>query len=223
MHIADARIVSIEEARAYVAPLLARHLSPPDLQAALDNDLMFADAYDRSGVLLLPEGAQIAGDLRLDHAMATYDGRPFRGILALGALWVEGDIVNDAADSGPFLVVLGCLCVRHIIKGGSPVIVMGPLVSPGVIYCQHNHGSFRAFGGIAALGIIIEDRRYHIAGPVSGVRLIMAEDDASDFLLPRFFCADDDGTIEPIEDFEEVLKRHIRSGAAIFRDDVPTG
>ncbi len=43
MHIPDAKIVSIDEARALIAPVLARHLADRDLQITLDSELMFAD------------------------------------------------------------------------------------------------------------------------------------------------------------------------------------
>src|SRR5262249_33979592 len=103
----------------------------------------------------------------------------------------------------------------------SSVVVVGPLVSPGIIYCQDNHGSFRVYGGIAAHGIIIDDHRYDIAGPISGIKLIMEEGEAASFLRPQFFNADADGMIQPIDDVGKALKQSILAGAPIFRDDAP--
>jgi hypothetical protein len=221
MHIPTARIISTDEARALIEPALAPRLPARDLKIALDDELGFADAYDRRGVLLLPEGAMIHGNLRLDYETAAYGNEPYRGILALGSLTVLGDVINDNVDGGPFLIVRGALSVGNMLKGGAPVIVFGPLVSPGMIYCEYNHGTFRAYGGIAAQGLIIDDQSHDIAGPVSGVKLVMGEDDASDYLLPEFFYADNDGTMEAIADLGAVLKARIRAGRPIFRDDAP--
>lgn len=221
MHISNARIIAVDEARALIEPALASRLPARDLQIALDDELTLADAYDRSGVLLLPDRAVIAGDLRLDYETALYQGQAYRGIVALGSLTVLGDVINDNLDGGPFLVVRGALSVRNMLKSGAPVIVFGPLVSPGLIYCEYNHGSLRAYGGVAALGIIIDDHSHDITGPISGVKIVMGEDDATAYLLPEFFSADDDGTIGPIDDLGEELKARIRAGRPILRDDAP--
>ncbi len=221
MHIPDAKIVSIDEARALIAPVLARHLADRDLQITLDSELMFADDHDRSGVLLLPAGTVIDGALRLDYETAEYEGQSYRGVLALGALAVSGGIHNDNVDGGPFLVVLGGLTARQILKGGATFIVAGPVTSPGMIYCEYNHGAFRAFGGVAAQGIILDDQSHEIAAPISGIKLDLWKDDARQYLLPEFFYEDDQGSLEPIDDLSELLKARILAGAPIFRDDVP--
>jgi hypothetical protein len=221
MHIPNAKIIPIDEARALIAPALARHLADCDLQNTLDGELMFADEYDRSGVLLLPAGAVIDGDLRLDYETAEYDGKSYRGVLATGALTVSGDILNTNVDGGPFLVVLGGLTARRILKGGSAFIVAGPITSPGMIYCEYNHGAFRAFGGVAAQGIILDDQSHQIAAPISGIKLDLCKDDATRYLLPEFFYEDDEGGIEPIDELSELLKARILAGEPIFRDDAP--
>jgi hypothetical protein len=221
MHIPNAKIVSIDEARTLIAPVLARYLAGRDLQIMLDDELMFADAYDRSGVLLLPAGAVIDGDLRLDYETAEYEGKPYRGVLAVGALAVSGDILNSNVDGGPFLVVLGGLTARQILKGGATFIVAGPITSPGMIYCEYNHGAFRAFGGVAAQGIILDDQSHEIAAPISGIKLDLWKDDATQYLLPEFFYEDDEGSVEPIDELSELLKARILAGEPIFRDDAP--
>lgn len=221
MHIPNAKIVSAAEARALIAPALARRLPSRDLQIALDDELNFADPYDRSGVLLLPDGAMIDGDLRLDYEVATYQGRPYRGVLALGTLVVSGDIINENVDGGPFLVVCGGLIARQIFKGGSSFIIFGRLITPGMIYCEYNHGSFRAYSSVRAAGIVIDDQSCQISGPVRGLKLDLWRDDATQYLLPEFFCENDEGALEPIDDLSEVLKERIRAGQPIFRDDAP--
>lgn len=219
MLITGGKLISSQEAKALLAPVLARHMAPRDLQIALDDELNFADEYDRSGVLLLPDGAAIDGDLALDYECAEYDGKSFRGVLALGSLAVHGGILNANVDGGPFLAVLGPLTVRHIIKGGAPLIAAGPIISAGTIYCEYNHGSFRAWGGITAQVIVIDDQSYDISGPVSGIKVVLWQDDATQYLLPEFFYENDDGTLEANDDLSETLKARIRAGEPIFRDD----
>jgi hypothetical protein len=219
MHIPNAKIISIDEARDLIAPVLARYLADRDLQITLDNELTFADEHDRSSVLLLPAGAVIDGDLRLDYETAEYEGNPYRGVL--GALAASGDILNSNVDGGPFLVVLGGLTARQILKGGAAFIVAGPITSPGMIYCEYNHGAFRAFGGVAAQRIILDDQSHEIAAPISGIKLDLWKDDATQYLLPEFFYEDEEGSIEPIDELSELLKARILAGEPIFRDDAP--
>ncbi len=221
MHILDAELIPPEEAHALLAPILAGHLAGRDLQIALDDELCLADEYDRGGILLLPDGARISGDLKLDYDAAAHGGRTYRGIIALGDLRVAGDILNDDTDGGPFLVVLGALSVRHIIKGGAPIIVVGPLGATGIIYCEYNHGSFRAWGGSSANGIVIDDQPYDIAAPVKGPLAVLWNGEAHHHLLPEFFYEEDDGTIQPVDDLSEELKSRIRSGQPIFRSGFP--
>lgn len=221
MHIQDAELISPEEAHALLAPVLAANLSGRDLQIALDDELNLADEYDRSGILLLPDGAKINGDLRLDYDAASYSAQTYRGIIALGDLKVAGDILNDNTDGGPFLVVLGALSVRHIIKGGAPIIVGGQLSATGTIYCEYNHGSFRAWGGSSASGIVIDDQSYDIATPVKGPLVVLWGGEAHHHLLPEFFYEDDAGTMQPIDDLSEELKSRVRAGQPIFRSGFP--
>lgn len=217
MHVSGATVIGAGEARDLIAPLLARHLAPADLEIALDDELMLADEYDWSGVLVLPDGAVIDGDLALDYDAAVCEGRRFRGVIALGTLTVVGDIFNENCDGGPFLVVLGGLHTRHVVKGGAPVVVAGPLVASGFIYCEYNHGSFRAYGGVTAEGVIIDDQLTEIAGPIRAVKVDLLREDASELLLPEFFWEGEDGSIVPMDDLADELKARIFAGAPVFR------
>lgn len=217
MTVAGSTLISADEGRALVAPFLSRHLKGRDLDIALDNELMFADEYDRSGVLTLPDGAVIDGDLLLDYD----DEASFRGIVALGALTVTGDIVNENCDGGPFLVVLGPLQVRHILKGGTTVIAGGPVTASGTIYCSYNHGSFRAWGGLTADALIVDDQRYEITGPADVTKLVLGEDDVARYLVPDLLWEEDDGSVVPMDDLEDEITSRIRAGEPIFRADAP--
>jgi hypothetical protein len=222
MQITDARIISVEEARRLIEPVLARHLRGPNLVLALDRELCFDDEYDTSGVLLLAAGTVIEGDLVLDFETAEHAGKRYRGVLALGALTIKGDIRNDNGDGGPFLVALGPVSARNILKGGSAMVAGGPLTASGTIYCAYNHGVFRAFGGITARGLIFDDHRYQVVGPVDAIRLDLDRDDPAAYLLPKFLYEEDARCDSgPSDDFGDLIKEHILSGKPIFRPDAP--
>lgn len=213
-----ATLVSTEDARSRLTPALAQHMRGADLEVMLDRELMLDDATDRSGVLVLPGGVAIDGDLLLDFETAIHRGQGFRGIVALGALEVRGDILNTNCDGGPFLVVLGPLTVRHIIKGGAAVAVAGPLASSGTIYCAYNHGSFRAWGGLKAEAIIVDDHLFELAGPIDAIRLVLGEEDPFAYLLPELLW-EEEGV--PMDDLGDELIARIKAGVPIFRTDAP--
>jgi hypothetical protein len=227
MPIPGAKLIPAEEARRLVAPLLAHHHKGSDLERTLDDDLMLS--ADAGEVLALPDNSVIDGDLALDWEAATYDGRRFRGILALGRLTVNGDIRNDNWDGGPFLVALGPLSVRHVLKRGAPLVAFGPLDASGIIYCEYNHGLFRALGGIKSQGIIMDDHSHQLAGPVDAPLAVLdpgAPDarNPQDTLLPDFFEEEDDhGHVYQIDDLNVILRDRILAGQPVFRADAPRG
>jgi len=217
----NAEIVSVDVARALVAPALARHMAGADLTIALDHELILGDAYDRRGVLMLSDGAVIEGDLLLDHDTAVHDGVPFRGVIAQGALTVRGDIVNENCDGGPFLVTLGTLGVRHILKGGAPMMAASPVVAAGTIYCAYNHGCFRAWGGVAAQAVIIDDHLHEITGPVDAIKVVIREDDLAVYLVPELLWEEEDGSVGPMDDLGDEILTRIRAGTPVVRPDAP--
>lgn len=221
MAAATPTLISADAARALLAPVLARHLAGADLAIALDRELALGEPRTQGGVLVLPDGTALGADLSLDESAATLDGQRVRGVIALGRLDVAGDIVNASADGGAFLVALGALRVRHILKGGAPLMAIGPLRAAGTIYCAREHGSFRAWGGVTARAIIIDDQLYELAAPVDAIRLVMNEDDPSRYLLPELLWEDEDGGVVPMDGFPAELTARIRAGAPIFRTDAP--
>jgi hypothetical protein len=228
MPIPDAKLISAEAARALIAPLLARHRKGSDLQIVLDDELMLSASYS-GAVLALPDNTVVDGDLQLEWETATYEGKRYRGILALGRLTIKGDIRNDNWDGGPFLVALGPLATRHVLKRGAPLLAFAPLDASGTIYCEYNHGSFRALGGVRAQGVVMDDHDHQLAGPVDAPLAVlgMALPDARDpqaTLLPEFFDEEDDyGRIYPIDDLNVLLRARILAGQPVFRADAPRG
>lgn len=221
MSFANARIITVDEARTLVTPVLASFMAKADLEIALDHELMFADDYESSGILALPDGAVVEGDLVLDPDEAVAGGTSYRGIIALGALTVTGDIVNACCDGGPFLVTLGPLHVRHILKGGATMIAVGPVTALGTIYCSFNHGGFRAWGGVTAQAIFIDDQLYEIAGHVEAVKLVLGEDDPAGYLVPELLWEEDDGSLIPMDDFGEEVTARIKAGEPVFQAEAP--
>lgn len=220
---AGAKMITAKEARGFIEPKLAAHLEGYDLTMALDEEIMLSNGYSGE-VLTLPDGAVIDGNLMLEWEKARYQGKPYRGILALGRLTINGDILNDNWDGGPFLVVMGPLTVQHVFKRGAPMIVFGPITAKGTIYCEYNHGVFRALGGIVAQGVVIDDQTTQFAGYIDAVMVDLYGVDAADALLPQFFEeADEFGRAYPIDDVGKVLKARIRAGHPIFRTDAPRG
>lgn len=227
IQVPGAKIISADEARRIIAPLLAPFLDGRDLDGVLDDELVLADPYDTRGILTLPDKTRLDGDLELDWELAQVGDREYRGVLALGALDIAGDIRCDNWDGGPFLAALGPLNGRHIFKRGAPLLAFGPLVMSGTIYCEYNHGSFRALGGVRAQGMIIADHDHQIVGPVNAVTAVLGSGwanarDPRETLLPEFFMVED-GEVEPIDDLGTVLQARIKSGKPVFRDDAPRG
>jgi len=132
----DGRMISADDASERLRPLLGRHMRGRELDIALDDELSLADPYDGTGVLFLAPGSTIGGDLVLDYQAAHIGDRAFRGIVAEGELTITGDIRNHNSDGGPFLVTLGRLFVRHILKQGAVMIALGPVAASGSIFCS---------------------------------------------------------------------------------------
>lgn len=228
MNIANAWLIPAGEARALVAPWFAKHHRGADLARTLDDDLMFGGT-DTGDVLAVPAGTAIDGDLLLDWEAAQFDGKRIRGILALGRLTITGDIRNDNWDGGPFLIALGPLSVRHVLKRAAPLIAFASLNASGTIYCEYNHGMFRALGGVSARGIVMDDHSHELADPVDAPLAVLDEGAGHaraphEVLMPELFDEEDEyGRIYPIDDLNVTLRRRILNGEAVFRPDAPRG
>lgn len=219
--IPGARLVTPLEARALIEPLLKPFLANADLAITLDRELSLDDEYDRRSVLVLPDGAELPCDLVLDHGQSPYDRTGWRGIVALGALSVNGDILGENTDGGPFLVVSGELAVRHIIKSGPALVACGRLAATGHIYCYYNHGSFRALGGVRAQGLIIDDQLYQFEGPVEAPSFIFGVDDPEERLHRDLIWETEESCSEVMDDVSEEIIARIKSGKPVLRE--PSG
>jgi len=222
MNIDDGIPISAAEAVSFLTPRLAGFLKGRDLGIALDHELGLGDKRNRSCVLLLPAGVSIEGDLVLDHGETRWQGQEVRGIIAEGDLAFSGDILNDGWDGGPFLVCLGNLSLRHVLKCGAPVLVCGSLTASGSVVCSYNHGSFRAFGGLSARELIVDDHHVEVAGQCDAARFDLRMDDPGRFLAPEFvMAADASGDVYPVDNLNDLMRAAVLAGRRILRPDVP--
>lgn len=215
MDLPGARVVAMQEAR----PLVAAHL----VHDVVEHELMFAEPAGEGSLLIVDEDAALSGDLRLDWENAQFDGRKLSGILVRGDLTIDGDIVNTNWDGGPFLMVLGRTRVRHILKRGAPIVLVGPLEASGVVYCEYNHGAFRALGGVKAQALINDDHLCELRGPVDAIVFETRSHDPRDYLLEDFYYEEDDGEVCLIDDVAAALTANILAGKPVFRADAPRG
>lgn len=213
MELAGARLISIDEARALIAPLLPSE--------TIERELMLGEGPDYGGVLLVDGNAVLSDDLRLEWESAAHDGQKFRGIVVHGDLAIAGDIVSTNWDGGPFLVVLGTTHVRHILKRGAPIIFIGPLKASGTIYCEHNHGAFRALGGLSATALVDDDHLCELRGAVDAIVFATRSDDPRAFLLEEFYYEEDDGEAYLIDDVAVALIGNILAEKPVFRAGAP--
>lgn len=216
-------LLSPSSARDLLRPVLSRFLAGADLEIALDSELMLADGRGGSVLLLPSDEVIIEGDLVLDHEAASFHGSPFIGVVAPGSLTITGDLLNDNWDGGPFLVALGALSMRHVIKRGAPVMATGRVTASGIIYAAYNHGCFRAWNGVTAEGVIIDDHLVELAGDVAAVRVSLREDDIGRYLMPDLLWEEDDGSVVPMDDIGDEIIARMRQGRPVFRPDSPRG
>lgn len=215
LSIPGAELISPEAAHDLIEPVLKPHLSAADLKFALDRELSLDDEYDRRRVLALPDGAVVPSNLVLDFALSPYDSSGWRGIVALGRLTVEGDILAENMDGGPFLVTRGDVSVRHIIKAGAPLAAGGRITASGIVYCCYNHGSFRALGGLTAKGLIIDDPHFQLKGSVDAVTYIGGVDSAAEKFVPDLLEEDEDG-IRLMDDASEEIITRMKGGRDVL-------
>jgi hypothetical protein len=213
VHIENVRLVSPSVARKLVAPVLAPRLAARSLDIALLKDLLLPGVDDSGEVLLLPDGAVIGGDLMLDWPEATFEGRSYCGVVAAGALTVTGDILNETADPGTFLVALGALRVRSIVQSAMTLVATGPITASDRISCELSRGTIRAYGGLRARELIIGDERLDPAGSPDALKLVLMDVEAAEMLLPDLFYGDCRAAASSAGDLSRALGARIKASA----------
>ncbi len=217
-YIPGARLIPAQEAMAIIETIVKPHASDTVLRFVVDRELCLGDEYDRSGVLELPNGTVIDGGLKLDFDASNYQGQTFRGIVVLGDLDITGDILAEDCDAGPFLVVCGRLRVRNIIKGGAPIIVGGRVTAEGIIFCfYNNHGCLRAYGGLKAQGLLVDDQQTDIKEPIEVRAMALDSEGLARVLVEDLLAEDEDGQILPMDDVSDEIISRMKSDKPVLR------
>lgn len=79
------------------------------------------------------------------------------GILLLGDLTVQGCIINEKGDYGPFLYSKGNIECQSLLLGGCYVEIEGDISAEEVVMTHYNHGFLDCKGTVKAPVFIIDD------------------------------------------------------------------
>lgn len=171
------------------------------------------DQPAKQKALVLPPGTVIKGDLVLDWSQAFSD-KNIVAIVAQGDLTIEGALINDNLDGGPYLFVSGNLKARRIDKGGAFVTVLGNVDVSGPILCEYNHGCLRVAGDLKCEWLLNLDHDVSVSGKTHGVSLNGDSDDLRQALVPEIFADDDPDTIWPEGD---LVRKRIAAGLPLLK------
>ncbi len=163
--------------------------------------------------LVLPPGTVIKGDLRLDWSKA-FSEKNVVAIVAEGDLTIEGAMINENLDGGPFLFVAGDLKAKRIDKGGAFAIVLGDVHVSGPVLCEYNHGCLRVVGDLTAEWLLNVDHDVSVFGKTHGISLNGDEDDLREALVPEVFADDDPDTIWPECD---IIRKRLAAGQPVLK------
>ncbi|WP_426445375.1 hypothetical protein ACP26L_18890 [Paenibacillus sp. S-38] len=97
----------------------------------------------------------------LEH-LAPEGNWELNGLVVLGDLTIEGNVLNTNMDSGPLLLVQGNVTARNILSGGSEIYINGDAHIRDAVYGYYNHGSIEIVGNLYAGLIVMDDHMYNI-------------------------------------------------------------
>jgi hypothetical protein len=129
-----------------------------------------ANALVRSNrpVLVLPADSRCFGDLLLESDAGWTAKGEFGGLICLGDLTIEGDLVNRDPSPGPLLFVAGRLSARNIMKGGACLLVCDDAVATGVLVAHKTDGEMHVGGYLTAGLSVILGHSLQICGDMLG-------------------------------------------------------
>jgi hypothetical protein len=105
-----------------------------------------ADTYLQPGQkhILFDDNLHLNDDLNLDWgAFETLGGanpHEVKGVIIMGDLVIEGDLLNTDIDSGPLLLVRGNLVANNLRSGGGTIIVGHDASIRDIVFGNYNHG-----------------------------------------------------------------------------------
>lgn len=83
--------------------------------------------------------------------------------------------------------------------------------------CSGNHGVLRAYGGLLANELIVDDHHVEIEGRCAAVRFELYRGDARCLDRRFVYVAQDDGVTYPLDDAAGLIKRHLLAGGRVLR------
>lgn len=145
-------------ANAELKPLAESALELPSLPADGRQTLRRLAGLFPKGRAAVVGTSRFAGDLRLtsyeEGTGSWYGMREVKILLWMGDLVVEGDLLDDAFDTFPMLVVHGDLVVRNWLRGGMSSFVAGSVRATGFVSTHYDDSALFVGGDLEAAGFI---------------------------------------------------------------------
>lgn len=109
----------------------------------------------------------ISGNLQLDHDL-NLDWGPFEvlfeknpneisGLIVIGDLIINGDLLNTDIDNGPLLMVRGNLVANNLYSGGSTIIVGRDASVRDLVFGNYNHGELIVMNDLHVGMLVMRD------------------------------------------------------------------
>lgn len=161
--------------------------------------------------LVISGDLAIDGDLDLDslleHRIST--------LAVLGHLSVEGRIINESGDSGPFLCVDGNVTAGQVIKGASSLMIFGSIAAREIIFCDYSHGAFIVGRDVTAPAIITNNQIIEAGGEVAGIVIGDEHANMRELLLPEVF--EDPGDLQDEWPVGDIIRERLAAGLPILK------
>lgn len=156
----------------------------------LDDDCFRPDIH----FLLVDGSLYLDKDLMLDwgklEVLAENDRHKIYGLIVLGDLVIDGDMLNTNSDGGPLLLVRGNLVAHNLLAGGADIIVGRDTNIRDVVFSNYNHGGL------------------HVTNNLYTSLLVMRDHCFNAHAVHALHTVDDDADMEPdSEEYPENLRR----------------
>lgn len=172
------QIVNFEEIKPLVQHLPAKYEDYPFAMAEKMPESKF----------LLYNGTTVLDALDLDIP-------DYFGIVVIGDLIVQGNIMNEETDGACSLLVLGNLKAKNVIVGGQLIYVTGYVAVQELLMGIYNHGEFISQSYVWAPVVVADDYSFYFSN-FAGVKVLDFNDDndkeiIKEKLIDELFDQDD--------------------------------
>ncbi|WPV65889.1 hypothetical protein [Chitinophaga sp. LS1] len=107
------------------------------------------------------------------------------GIIVIGDLIVNGNIMNEETDGACSLIVLGNLKAKNVIVGGQLIYVTGYVAVKELLMGIYNHGEFNSQSYVWAPIVVADDYRFHFSDFARVKVLDFNDDDDKDIIKEK--------------------------------------